>query len=450
MSRTFWMRPILLGLIACMVPCIVPRVASGAEGGRTPAGNIVSVSGKVMIRQESGSASRDLRPALPGKEVWVGDIITTPSDGRIKLLLKDRSIMDIGPSSLFKLDQMKAGAGGQREVDATVAYGTLRAGVTQKLEGKSHFKVRTASATMGVRGTEFIVKSELGDMKQLNQVLSAKPGELPSLSGTMARGELPKTEVTVLQGKVEVGTPPPSPNGGTAASRSGQGSAPPAAAPAILSPGMQLVSGGVPPPQSPGVASGAPEVRQLDQQKLSEVATVARVQDKTFEQAATIQGTTRDEEAQAKREEKREERREASRSESRAPAGDTGASESRQAEGGSSGAKKDQRTASADTPATGAAPATPSDSARSPSSTTSASTTSASTSSGGSALTSGLGAITTAVTTNVQIAIQTTVQTVRVADAINSPLAANAAVTQRSATVPNVHTLTIQFTPPAP
>ena len=329
---------------------------------------------------------------------------------------------------------MKAGAGGRREVDATVAYGTLRAGVTQKLEGKSHFKVRTASATMGVRGTEFVVKSELGDMKQLNQVLSAKPGELPSFSGSMATGELPKTEVTVLQGKVEVGTPPPAPNAASASS-SGQAAAPPAAAPAILSSGMQLVSGGVPPTQDRGLASGAPAVRQLDQQKLTEVATGARVQDKTFEQAATIQGTTRNEEAQAKREEKREERREVSRSESRSPATDT-----------------EQRTASADTNAAAAAPAPApaSDGASSPPSASSSTSTASTTSAPASLPAAGLAAITTAVTTNVQIAIQTTAQTVRVADAINSPLAANAAVTQRNTTAPTVHTLTIQFTPPAP
>ncbi|MBU6376102.1 MAG: FecR domain-containing protein, partial [Bdellovibrionales bacterium] len=165
------------------------------------AGRMVSVTGKVMIRQEAGSHSKNLRPAQPGKEVFVGDVISTPSDGRVKILLQDRSILDIGPSSLFRVDQMKIASAQNRQVASTMAYGSVRAAVTKKLEGRSQFKVRTSSATMGVRGTEFVVKSDLHDLQGLKNLSQSKIEKLPE-------HQYSNTEVTVLQGKVEVRTSP--------------------------------------------------------------------------------------------------------------------------------------------------------------------------------------------------------------------------------------------------
>jgi len=270
----------------------------------TLAGRIVSVTGKVMIRQESGANAKNLRAALPGKEVFVGDVISTPSDGKIKLLLQDRSLMDIGPSSLFKLDQMKLASAGERQVDSTIAYGTVRAGVTQKLEGRGHFKVRTSSATMGVRGTEFIVKSEISDIKQINRLFDSKPGEIPRLSFSGADKIDSKTEVTVLQGKVEVGTHPSvAPSQGLPDGRQPSSMA----APAVLLPGMQLTTAPISASSQERLAHGAApaEIKTLEPQKMAEVTQSARPPDTTFAQEIKISGTTKEEESQQRREERR-------------------------------------------------------------------------------------------------------------------------------------------------
>jgi hypothetical protein len=468
---------------ALAVLCILLRVQSALAGdaAQTIAGNIVSVSGKVMIRQESAGASKSLRPALPGKEVFVGDIITTPSDGRIKLLLKDRSIMDIGPSTLFKMDQLKARANGQRKVDTTIAYGSLRTGVTRKLDKESHFKVRTSSATMGVRGTEFVVKSEIGDLKQIKHVLSIPPAEHQQVPVT--NGTLPQTEITVLEGKVVVDTPqtPAGPPGSAAGAGAGTGSS----AVSVLTPGMQLVTGtnAQGGNQGRGPAGGGTELRTLDTQKLSEIASTSRVQDRTFEQAVTIPGATREEEAQAKREErretraedkqpdeKREERREA-RAEDKQPdekreerrearAEDKQPDEKREerrearAEDKQPDEKREERRearaedkqpdkrrgesqqaqASQESPRSSSSLGETRSSGRSPATTVAAPT-------------SGIGQLTTAVTTNVQVALPV-VQTIRVADVVPNTVTSTQAVTQQPRAPSNVHTLTIQIRTP--
>ena len=293
-----------LGLFAGALAGAVPCLAQEPAAARAPAGNIVSVTGKVMIRYDLGGTAKNLRPALPGKEVYVGDILSTPSDGRVKLLLRDRSIMDLGPSSLFKIDRLQARGGGEREVDASLPYGSLRTGVTRKLEGKSHFKVRTPSATMGVRGTEFVLNSEMGDTRQLNAFLNSPPGEAPRSDQPPASPDnAPRTEVTVLQGRVEVNTPSAGASPGGSATPGGT-SPNPTASGTLLPPGMQMTTGFTPPSDPSGrspAGGGGGTVRQLDSQNLSEVASNSRVQDRTFENSATIRGTTREEESQASR-----------------------------------------------------------------------------------------------------------------------------------------------------
>ena len=305
-SRGFFklvnMKPWALVAPPLMIFAYLLGVSASAAEQATLAGRIVSVYGKVMIRRDAGGVSRNLRPAIPGKEIYVGEVITTPSDGKIKLLLEDRSLMDIGPSSLFRLDQMKLEGGAARQVDATIAYGTLRTGVTQKLEGKSHFKVRTSSATMGVRGTEFVVKSEINDPKRVQELAQTPSGQLPGLVHSDPSPHDSKTEVTVLQGRVEVATTAApqhsrSPAGSPGGTGEFQGT--------VLLPGMQLVTGTSSAlfPAGPArlPSSLTPEIRTLDVQKLAEVANKSRLADTTFDQTAKIAGMAKDEEKQGDR-----------------------------------------------------------------------------------------------------------------------------------------------------
>ncbi|MFN7685971.1 MAG: FecR domain-containing protein [Oligoflexia bacterium] len=242
------------GLMALTLFCVSTFTDAAAAAEPAPAaGHIVSVSGKVLIRTDSQKASKNnssaqIRTAKAGDQVWVGDVINTPSDGQIKILLKDRSILDLGSSSLFKINAFSiptAASGNasknERQVDSTIVYGSLRTAVTQKLEGRGSFKVRSPSATMGVRGTEFVVKSDIG----------ATPQQASSSS-----------QIVVLQGAVAVDLA-----SGTQRSQNS----------ALLTAGMAIDS------SAKGVTPTL-----LDASTLAATASTARLDDQTFEKVLTV------------------------------------------------------------------------------------------------------------------------------------------------------------------
>ncbi len=277
------------GIAALIVSLAAPTV-SVAETS-VVAGHIVNVAGKVRIRKDGSKDTRDIRVARAGDVIMVGDIINTPSDGMIKLLMKDKSLMDLGPSSLFKVNSFQANGGADRQMESTIVYGSLRAAVTQKLQGRGSFKVRSPSATMGVRGTEFVIKSDMPDPRAMSGFLNGKS----SFAGSAAlKGmETPiKSEITVLQGKVEVAMPqaPRMPE----ASMPGAGAAAPIASTGsgtmMLAAGAQVVS------QVGGSAPAAPAARVLDPGQLTQVASTSRVVDNTFSGAVEIKGSTKEEE----------------------------------------------------------------------------------------------------------------------------------------------------------
>ncbi len=180
---------VIFGASICLEPCIaLDRDKTVADC----AGEVVSVSGSVYVRQDqagrdpaslkhSPSNSSDMTEVKPGNNIYENDVINTGSDGKLKILLKDKTIVDIGPSSLLKMSEFKLKSGANRQVNMDMQFGKMRLGVTKKLDDNGKFKIKTRAATMGVRGTEFVVSSPL-------QAEKTAP---------------PQTEVTVLQGKVD-------------------------------------------------------------------------------------------------------------------------------------------------------------------------------------------------------------------------------------------------------
>ncbi len=249
-----------------------------AHAESAPAGDIVSVSGTVFLRSDATNSSQPkMRSAKAGEVIYTQDVINTGSDGRIKVLMRDKSIVDLGPSALFKIDDFKGKKGAaDREVDVSVVYGTMRAAVTQKLEGKGKFKVKTPSATMGVRGTEFVVKSSVSDMKDVNKLLKNSSGTLPpsSLASKDASTKA-TTEVSVLQGKVDVGKNDFNASAATA------GRNPASTGVVSLTAGTQISTG-------LGSATMAPP-KTMDVSQMKAISTEAKVVDNTFQKAVVVE-----------------------------------------------------------------------------------------------------------------------------------------------------------------
>lgn len=223
--------------------------ASAVEAADDFIARAVSVSGKVLVRGEG--AGTQMTFLKTGDKLFKGTILNTGSNGAVKLLMTDRTILDLGPSSLFKVNdyQVQAGNVGDRTVDMSLDYGSVRASVNEKISSnKGKFTIRTKAATMGVRGTEFVVNSAL-----------------PVKNAAGVATEPPKTSITVMHGKVEVAD-------------AGKPSAPPVA----VTPGFQFAKSG----DGPGA------VAQLKPQEIAQVKADAFQKDMTFMQAVSFDADT--------------------------------------------------------------------------------------------------------------------------------------------------------------
>lgn len=266
--------------VATFSSLMTPSAWADAVAG-VAAGDVVSVSGTVLLRSDAAKSGQAvMRNAKAGDTIFAQDVINTGSDGRIKVLMKDKSIIDLGPSALFKIDSFKGKNGAaDREVDVSMVYGTMRAAVTQKLEGKGKFKVKTPSATMGVRGTEFVVKSEISDMKDVGKLLNSGSGTLPPAS-LASQGSAPKasTEVSVLQGKVDVGKHDFNATAMTAGRN-----------PASL--GVVRLTAGTQTLAALNNATIAPP-KVMDATQMKVIATDAKVVDMTFQKAVVVENNS--------------------------------------------------------------------------------------------------------------------------------------------------------------
>ena len=119
------------------------------------AGEIKVVQGAAHI--ERGSVRL---PAKVGMPVQEADRVVTGADGTVGITFADNSLLSIGPGSNFAIDRYvfdsTTHAG---KFDSTLSKGTL-AVVSGKMVKQSPeaMRVRTPSAIMGVRGTDFVVR----------------------------------------------------------------------------------------------------------------------------------------------------------------------------------------------------------------------------------------------------------------------------------------------------
>lgn len=114
-------------------------------------GNVGALKGTATITRSSSTL--DIKNGMVLK---VKDKIITTSGSRVQVILKDNTVVTIGPNSSFVFDAYKFGGKDDSEVKMHIDRGFFRS-VTGKI-GKlapERFKVKTASATIGIRGTDF-------------------------------------------------------------------------------------------------------------------------------------------------------------------------------------------------------------------------------------------------------------------------------------------------------
>jgi len=112
--------------------------------------------------------------AKPGDKVEKGNIVVTAPEAKARVVFDNGDQYNVGPATAYRVKWNQDTAKATSEID--LKYGKLR-GIIEKGGPRSHLQIKTRTAVMGVRGTDFFIASG---------------------------GKQESTEVSIMRGKVEV------------------------------------------------------------------------------------------------------------------------------------------------------------------------------------------------------------------------------------------------------
>ena len=138
---------VLLGLL-----CSWPVAASAADIGQ-----VKIAKGQVTIERQGTTI-----PATVGARLQVADTVRTGADGSVGITMDDDSLLSAGPNSALSLDRYAFDSTtNQGRLDTSLNKGTLSV-ISGRIAKQSPdaMTVRTPTAILGVRGTEFVVSAE--------------------------------------------------------------------------------------------------------------------------------------------------------------------------------------------------------------------------------------------------------------------------------------------------
>ena len=117
-------------------------------------GQVKTRKGQVAVERQG-----QLLPAEVGMALEAADTLKTGADGAVGITMRDNSLLSMGPNSILSLQRFEFDATThQGRFDAQLQRGTL-AVVSGRIAKQSpqSMTVRTPSAQLGVRGTDFVV-----------------------------------------------------------------------------------------------------------------------------------------------------------------------------------------------------------------------------------------------------------------------------------------------------
>jgi hypothetical protein len=137
---------------AFVCACSIAPIA----GWATDIAQFKVAKGSVYL-ERSGKRS----PAHVGTHLQATDTVVTGADGVAGITFIDNSLLSVGPNSVLQIERYAFNSTTHEGVfDTTLTRGTLSV-VSGKIAKQSPdaMKVRTPSSILGVRGTEFLVRT---------------------------------------------------------------------------------------------------------------------------------------------------------------------------------------------------------------------------------------------------------------------------------------------------
>ena len=128
-----------------------------AQADEPPIGYVKNVAGDA-----SDSTAGQTVKAETGTPVLLGSVLRTGQNGSMGVTFKDETVMSFGPDTELTVDEyLYAPAQDKLKLGSTLSKGSLNyiSGVIAKLKPEA-VSVKTPSGTIGIRGTQFVVKVE--------------------------------------------------------------------------------------------------------------------------------------------------------------------------------------------------------------------------------------------------------------------------------------------------
>lgn len=191
---------------------VLALLCSAAAYAQEQVGSVVTVEGSAEVRHAGGAAWEALSGGAP---VLLGDQVRTLADGKLKIVLREDSVMTLASNSQLEVtEQLVAPAPVSR---FRILYGTLKAIVTERYgEPRARFEVETPPAIAGIHGTSFIVQydatadatvvvgvSNRTWVRAANDARGAHVVEVgPGMMTTVRRGALPSPPNPVPPGEL--------------------------------------------------------------------------------------------------------------------------------------------------------------------------------------------------------------------------------------------------------
>jgi hypothetical protein len=213
------MRPPIRYLHAVL--CLVAATLTIARA-QERVGTVSDVEGRAEVLHAGAS---DWSPLAAGDPVLIGDQLRTTADAKLRVALREDSVLTLAPGSQLMVTQ-------QLVAPATVSrfqllLGTIKAVVTERYsEPNARFEVETPTAIAGVRGTSFLASYDAAQEETLVVGLervtrvralvdtrgTAEVDLGPGIATRVRRGSrplapapLPETQLRSLQGATELG-----------------------------------------------------------------------------------------------------------------------------------------------------------------------------------------------------------------------------------------------------
>ena len=139
------------------VATLLAALSLSTLAGAAEIGQIKTAKGQVTIERDGRAL-----PAAVGTRLQSADVVKTGADSSVGITMDDDTLLSAGAGSVLSLDRYAfEPTTGQGRFDASLNRGTL-AVISGRIAKASPdaMTVRTPTAILGVRGTEFVVSAE--------------------------------------------------------------------------------------------------------------------------------------------------------------------------------------------------------------------------------------------------------------------------------------------------